>query len=496
LLTGGSRTALPRQQTLRSLIDWSYDLLDEPEQAAFRKLSVFVGGWTFEAAEALLGLDVLDLLARLVDKSLVVPSETNQEGQTRYYLLETIRQYGRDKLLESGESTVVRDHHLDIYLQLALKAEPLLEGPDMLAWLDRLVLEQDNFRAALEWGLDRKPEAALQIAASLFLLWQIRLGLIEGRSWLEQGLANHKELKPEQGAELFEWQALRAKGLAVAGNLAFAQGELTTARSLLDESAALARQSNSLKTLRKALSILGFVVAWLGDEDTLEAIIEEGLKLSQALNDPQDWIAVKSIQVNQATLIQGDLERAEALLHEIDQLQREQVGNPWLLALSYMGIANVAAYKEDYLSAMDHFQKAEKLFDQIGSQAMVCSIQSERAHLERRAGNFDQAFTLYSVTIPCWQELGGGGALAHELECLAFIAVERGCYDRAARLLGAAEAIREDASAPMRATEQTEYDGFISTLNDQLGQTELASAWDAGRRMTVDQVVDFALQKI
>lgn len=181
LLTGGSRTALPRQQTLRALIDWSYDLLPVAERGALARLSVFAGGWTFGAAEAVIGPEALDLLSHLVDKSLVVVDELAEAPETRYRLLETIRQYARDKLLESGEAPMVRDRHLRHYLLVAEVAEPKLEGPEMLPALNQLEAELDNIRAALEWTLDRSPQAAVQLAARLTFFWQRRGHVPEGR---------------------------------------------------------------------------------------------------------------------------------------------------------------------------------------------------------------------------------------------------------------------------------------------------------------------------
>ena len=173
LLTGGSRTALPRQQTLRALIDWSYDLLTEPERAAWRQLSVFAGGWTLEAAEAVIGGEALDLLSHLADKSLVSVEE--RDGAARYRLLETGRQYGRDKLLEAGESPPTRDRHLAHFLDWATQLEPDFYGRDMLRALNQFGAELDNIRAALEWAQEHDPEAALQLASSFGAYGQFRL---------------------------------------------------------------------------------------------------------------------------------------------------------------------------------------------------------------------------------------------------------------------------------------------------------------------------------
>lgn len=214
LLTGGSRTALPRQQTLRATMDWSYDLLTEEERVLFRRLAVFAGGWTLEAAESV-GSDqlvvdsnlptptplrfggysdhyprstILDTRARLVDKSLVIVEEQN--GQTRYRMLETIRQYAREKLTKSGEASVVQKRYVDFFMKLAEEAEPKLKGADQAAWLQRLEREHDNLRAVLQWPTEGGAlEVGLRIASALRQLWNIHGYLSEGRGWLERLLA-------------------------------------------------------------------------------------------------------------------------------------------------------------------------------------------------------------------------------------------------------------------------------------------------------------------
>jgi predicted ATPase len=174
LLTGGSRTALPRQQTLRAMIDWSYSLLSEEEKKLFRRLAVFVGGWTLEAAESVCGeesagFDILDLLTRLVDKSLVYLEETN--GSMRYHRLETIRQYSREKFFETNEVEEVRDRHLDFVVQFVELADENLKGKDQVLWQKRMSTELDNLRSALEWGVSRSPYKALRIVGAANLFW-------------------------------------------------------------------------------------------------------------------------------------------------------------------------------------------------------------------------------------------------------------------------------------------------------------------------------------
>ena len=242
LLTGGSRTALPRQQTLRAAIDWSYSLLSEPERILFRRLAVFVGGWTLEAAEAVCGddaapptldrRDVFDLLARLGDKSLVITTERG--GQARYRRLETIRQYAREKLLESEESEAMRNRHLAYLLQLAEAAEPHLRRAEQVEWLRSLDPEIENFRAALEWALSKpSPEEVHRLAAALGRYWSLRGHWLEGAKWLTAAL------KWTAAEETQTERAARARALYTDAMMADLLDDLDRIRSSAEASLAL-----------------------------------------------------------------------------------------------------------------------------------------------------------------------------------------------------------------------------------------------------------------
>ena len=483
LLVGGSRTALPRQQTLRALIDWSYGLLSEAERSALAYLSVFAGGWTFEAAEAVLGIDGLDLLSTLVDKSLVIIEETENGGK-RYNLLETIRQYAREKLLESGESSMARELHLEYYLQLGAEAESRLLGPQMLQTLNQLEPELDNIRTALEWALEHQPEIALQLVARLTYFWQGRGHIAEGRRWLSEALSRSKEV-----AE----QAWKAKALYSSGVLAFAQGELIASRAALTESARLARQAGEPRTLVMALAMLGYTVIWLGDTATAEAVIEEGMQVAQAINDTLCTGMMLMVRANQAAAFKQDFTAARAYSEEGLQMMRE-VGNPFFAAIAIMGSGSVALSQGNHAEARTHLEESERLFYELGDRHMALGVQSERAHIERQLGNYPRAVELYHQSILAWRELGHRVSLAHEFECLAFIACTQSQPHRAARLLGAAESIRESLSSPMTATERIEYDQNISTLRAQMDESYLQQAWAEGRTMALEQAVEYALE--
>jgi predicted ATPase/class 3 adenylate cyclase len=484
LLTGGSRSALPRQQTLQALIDWSCDLLSEPERAAWRQLSVFAGGFTLQAAEAVIGVEALDWLAPLVDKSLVKTEEHGETGEMRYRLLETIRQYGRDRLVEAGEAIGARDRHLAYYLQFAVEVEPRLGGPELVPALNQLVLEHDNLRAALEWALERNPETALQIAASLKYFWQRRDHTGEGIRWLRDGLAR-AEGSTRAGP------SLRAKGLLAVGTIEFGVGELTQARSSLEQSVMLSRQAGDVPTLGLALGMLGFTTIWLGDEEATRAVLAEDASLIGAANQTEvealywsaqaQWAGRRQDFAASRTYVQASMERAQ------------QLGSPWFIAITWMGLAALESHAGQATEARAYLEEAEKLFRTIGDRHMVTSMQSERAHIERRAGHYAEAAALYANTLSRWQEYGERPALLHELECLAFIAVAQSHDQRAARLLGAAESLRAAYALPMTAFERAEYEAHVAQLRTQMGETELAKEWAGGQALSLDEAVAYAL---
>ena len=495
LLTGGSRTALPRQQTLRALIDWSYDLLPAAERGALGRLSVFAGGWTFEAAEFVIGPEALDLLSHLVDKSLVVVDELIEARERRCRLLETIRQYARDKLLESGEAAAARDLHSRHYLYFAEVAEPKLEGSEMLPALNQLEAEIDNFRAALEWTLDRRPEDALRLAARLTYFWQRRGRLPEGRRWLREGLARFEAAPPATGEAAREHLTLRAKAYWAAGTLAWAHGELNDARSHLEESAALARAAKASKTLVDALGMLGFTAIWLGDAATAEAAIDEGLRLAQATNNRWGLAMMLGVQAALAGQLRGDFAAARGYAEASVQVLRE-LGNPWSAAIAIVGLGAAASLQGHFAEAKAQMAESEALFRQMGDRQMVNATVSELAHIERRLGHYPQALALYAQTIAGWQELGHRAAVAHELECCAYIACAQAEAQRAARLFGAAESLRASANAPMAGMERMEYDQNLAALRALLEAEALEAAWADGRAMTMDEAIAYALQAL
>ena len=456
LLTGGSRDRLPRQQTLRALIDWSYDLLTEPEKTLLRRLSVFAGGWTLSAAEVVCAgepvedFEVLDLLTALVDKSLVV-AEPAGDGM-RYRLLETIRQYGMDRLGERGEVEAVRDGHLAWCVALAAEADQQGRGPNQAAWLSRLEAEHDNLRAGLSWGLPpeerpqggRSNEDGLCLAASLWRFWSSRGHLSEGRRWL--GLA-----RARAGVSGGEASVARATALAGAGYLAQNQGDFAEARTLSEESLTLFRQAGDQRGCGTALRVLAMVAHAQGDWAEARAFYEEGLTLSRQAG-PQWAVAHTLCNLGKVALHLGDYAEARALCEESLTVFR-QAENLGGIAYPLKILAEIAHYLGDWAEARALYEESLTLFRQVGDRLSALSV------------------------------LGSLGVVAHR----------QGQRGRSVRLLGAESSLRESIGSGFPPVGPEEMDAMLASATEALGEAAFTAAWDAGRAMTWEQAVEYAL---
>jgi predicted ATPase/class 3 adenylate cyclase len=489
LLTGGSRTALPRQQTLRALIDWSYDMLSEPERALFRRLSVFAGGWTFEAAESIGGdLDMLNSLTQLVNKSLVTVDD--ESGQTRYRLLETIRQYCRDKLSEVGAADELRNRHLEYFADFADVGGAKIDTLDVLEWLPRLAAEYDNFRTALEWGLDNNVEAALRLVAALFPFWFRRGHTVEGINWTSEALARAERLPKLEGEAARRQMLIHATAWQAKASLAYLNDNPT---ALIAEEAciALARQLGNKPMLGMSLAVAGSVKILLGDPAGALAAIEESLNIARASGDKYGLGIALGMLAQFSSMVNHDFEAARAYEAEgLALLSGHE--NSWGAIQFFFASARDASLRGDYPAARARFVKSLPMFQQIGDEHRVNMIQSELAHLERYEGHYQLAEAAYRKTILVWQQLGHRAAVAHQLESFASVAKAQEQAERAARLFGAAESLREKINIPMSPQERLEYDREVSDLRQAMDEKLFASLWAEGRALTMEQAIVYA----
>lgn len=518
LLTGGSRTALPRQRTLEAMIDWSHDLLSEAERALFRRLSVFLGGWTLEAAEqvctgdgqsggdkqlAMLPEPTLDLLAQLVNKSLVVVDE--RESEARYRLLETIRQYAQNKLVDSGEATQLRDNHLRYFKKFSDQAQAGLMGEDQPGWYDRLERDHDNFRAALDWGQVHDPESVLEIGSNLVHFWSGRGYASEGRRRLQAGLEGLEGMEREPEENL-KRQKIVARALNSYGEMAIVQGDHLAARQALERCVEILREIGESKEMVFSTSLLSLAYLFLGEIEQSQELAEEGVRLGRELGEPIGLALSLSILAQINVRSPDGQATAREQIEESARLIRAH-GNRWFSALSLLGLGIVAHLAMDLDTATRHFLESREIFLETGDQHFSNASLSYIADVARLRGEFDQATRLYQETIGGWLKLGHRGGVARCLECLAFMTaaqaygsdpeVSSKVLQRAATLLGAAETIREASGAGATIDEQLEYWEQVSALRAKVEEDAqvkglFEKAWDRGRMMDLDEALEFA----
>ena len=506
LLVGGSRTALPRQQTLRALIDWSYDLLPDAERRLLRQLSVFAGGATLEAIEAVgkSELDVLDLLTQLVNKSLVVVEEDGPAA--RYRLLETIRQYAREKLLDDkgGEAEAARKRHLAYFADWAEAAEPRLTGAEMIAALDELEADQDNLRAALEWALDHDPLAALRLMGVLWWLWGRRTSLTEGRQLAAAALAAADTAEAAsvaaEPASLLSGVAARARVLEGQAWMENQLGDNQASRAAATASMALARQAGAQRTLASALVAGAAISYFVGDQDNApddlaraQAWAQEAIVISRQ----HGYLYEQSMAVSISLLLtplQDQQPVPPALRAETLRVARA-TRNPWAIAFAIRLAAHVDRMTGAFEAAYAGYAESAAIYQQMRDRNFYNASRSEMGHVLRLQGRHAAAAAIYAETMHVWQELGQRAAVAHELECLACMAAAGGpaAAPRAAQLFGAAEILREQIGSNMTAMERREYDQGVAQLRAQLEAAGLTAAWASGRTMGLDEAVAYAL---
>src|SRR5688572_20016037 len=438
LLTSGARTALPRHQTLQAMIDWSHDLLSEPERVLLRQLSVFAGGWSLEAAESVCegeGIEtseIIDLLAQLHNKSLIVV-EQKQGQETRYRMLETIRQYARAKLWAAGEGDVMRQRHLAYFVNLAERAEPNLRAFEMVIWLNRLEAEHDNIRAALEWALESDVEAELRLVSALWWFWHIRDHKSEGTEWLERALSIETMERGDQ--PLTPGRAMiRGKALYVAGFLRLMFWETDKGRMLSEESLALFRELGPAgkRGMAYALWNLGVVAGQQSDLRRMKALNEEGLALFQEVGD-KFGIAQCLPGVGAAALaVDGDYERARTLTEEGLALYKE-IGDKDGIANTLGSLGYLALQQGDYKQATTRFEASLTLFREVRNKYGLGGTLYGLAQAAKAQGHYGKATAVLEEVLALEQNSGSKQLNAYTLYSLGEVAAAQGDYKLAAK---------------------------------------------------------------
>ena len=492
LLTGGSRTALPRQQTLRSTIDWSYNLLSEEERTLLDRLSVFRGGWTLAAAEAICTgggiekFDVLDLLTSLVDKSLVVTEKEASpleegSGETRYNLLETVRQYGGERLMQSGEGAELHDRHLKWFQDLAERAKPEFIKPDQLKWLARIGSEFDNLMAALEWSKDgEESEAELILALALSDFLGVR-GLLSGNRLLEDAVSRSSKAPP----------SLRAKVLSAAGYKAWQRGDDSKAFDLAEEALRVYRELEDKNGIADARLVIGAVLWHRGEFDRALEEAEEVLAIRRELGDKRG-IALILLGMTQITRGRGDYDRALELAEKSLSMFQE-IGEKWMIAFALHEVSSVARQMGDHHRALESSEEALALFREFGNKGGIGSSLNILGRVAQDQGDYERAASLHKEALPLWNEVGHS-QIVSGLEDLAKVAIGLGDSGRGARLFGASEALRQSNSHPLPPAYHEEYDRSLASGRADLGEDAFEAALEEGRKMSMEEAVDYALK--
>jgi predicted ATPase/DNA-binding SARP family transcriptional activator/DNA-binding CsgD family transcriptional regulator len=500
VLKGASRTAAARQRTLRATLDWSHDLLSEAERALFRRLSVFAGGWTLEAAEAICSGDgteqeeVLDLLGALVDKSLVVAGAT-ADGTLRYRMLEPVRQYSRE-LLEQGEQAgEVRGRHGAFFLSLAEEAEPELAGSTQDVWVERLEAEHDNMREALSRFLERgEDEPALRLGAALWRFWFLRGYLSEGIKWLEQVLA-----EGEPSASQARVKALEGMGWTFQY-----RGDQERAKATYEEMLELSRELGDKGNTATALNSLGTVAAQQGDNERARTLLRENLEVIEELEAEGDPAAplkkhyVFNLLGYLAINDEGDHARGAALWEESLVLARE-VGDGHLIGTALTSLGHVALLQRDFERAKARSEEALAFAHELGS-AGVEIAPSNLINLGLASlglGEYERAMGPFEEALVTSRELGRTPQLIEVLEGMASLAGAMGKATRAARLWGAAEAARGvtgiDAFTP---DEWALHEPHLASARSELGEAAWEDALAEGRAMALEEAAEYALTEV
>jgi predicted ATPase/class 3 adenylate cyclase/DNA-binding CsgD family transcriptional regulator len=451
LLTGGSRTVLERHQTLRAAIDWSYNLLSPSEQTLFQRLSVFVGGWTLEAAESVCegesikSDDVLNLLEQLINKSLVIKEE--RDNESRCHMLETIRQYAQEKLLASGGSDTLHKGHRDYFLDLAERAEPhLTGGPTLLEWLNRIESDHDNMRAALVWAQTAQEfEIGARLAYALTGFWEIKVYLQEGRKWLEASLA-HRE---------FLSKKLLALTLRITRRFALKLGDYPAAEAYGKESVALFRELDDKPDLAWALRGLGGVYVERNEKERGEPLLKEAMNLFQ------------------------------------------EVGDKWGMLYLRMDLAFSAAMNDEYSHAVTLINEYQDLAHELDDASSIGDAKMPLAIAEFFQGNVDVADKLFQEGLAIIHPYDDLVRVTGCLEGLAAVADKRRQHMRAAKLWGAAHHLNEITGyISDRGWIQRVLNPMIDSVRRQLSEAAFETAYAEGYVMTLDEAINYALETV
>jgi predicted ATPase/serine/threonine protein kinase len=488
LLTGGSRDLPQRQQTLRSAIDWSYDLLSAAEQKLFRRLSVFVGGCNLEGVEAVcdapgdLDLDLLDGMASMVDNSLLQQVQQGN-GEPRFVMLETIREYALEKLQASSEQALTKRAHAAYCLVLAEEEPSERGGAEQTEWLEAFACDYDNFRAGLKWLTETgDAEWGLRLGAALFRFWEARENLAEGRDGLAKLLQLPGAAAPTKA---------RGRALFAAGVLASEQVDYVSADELFNESADIARQLGDQQGVAVSLNAMGVNARHRGELALAHALFEESLRLWRGAGD-QKMVARSLSNLASVVKLQGNYSRARTLHAECLSIFRG-LGDRTGVAWSLNSQGDVARDQGDSVAAQALYEQALAIFRDLGDRWGIAGTLTDLGNVAREQQNYPLAHSLYRESIRLFLTLEHKRGIARVLEYFACSAAAQLEAEPSLRLAGAAAALRQNVGAPLTPAEQTKLEAVLDPSRQALTNTASATAWLEGWGMPIEKAIEEVL---
>jgi predicted ATPase/transcriptional regulator with XRE-family HTH domain len=495
LLTDGAQNLPQRQQTMRDTLDWSYELLSPEEKGVFTRLGVFMGGCTLEAVESVAGVPLtcgsgkqvqinpLDQVASLLDKSMLVREVVGAEH--RFKMLETIHEYASERLDDSEDAGLLRQRHTAYYLRLAETAQPELTGADSQIWLERLEREHDNLRAALRWALQRETqtETALRLATILARFWKKRGYLGEGRRWLEAALA-HSKTQPA---------VARAWAFRESASLALGQGDFVQARAYLESGQAL---WGDLGDEPFVAWMMGLILDAQGKYDEAQVFLETNLAFHRKAGNREN-VAHALHLLGQSAMKRGQYDQACVWLEESIAI-RKRLHAHEDIGMSTLTLGHIMRLRGDYPKACQQYQESLALFQGLGEKWGVAHCLLNMGKIACVQGEYAQAHRSYLEALITFQELGDRHGLAYAFEAQGSLAGLQKQPERAARLWGAATALREALGTPLPPVEYFQLEAEMKNVEAYLaasGQSEMAfmAAWQAGRMMSPEEA--FALAR-
>lgn len=495
ILTGGARDFPSRQQTIRSTIDWSYNLLATGEKRLFMRLGVFVGGCTLQAVEAICislgdaGSDVVDGLMSLFDKSLLGRAEL-ESGEPLFRMLETIREYALEKLHESGELVPLRTAHCVYYAGLAVAAEPHLTGSHQAVWLAHLEHAHDNLRAALRWALEQGDGlSALQLAGGLGKFWEVRGHWSEGRLWLGQALAANTQPSPatEGAAGTQPWLA---RTLWWAGALAWRQCDYEQAHQQLEQSLAIHRALGASDHLTDVLSTLGGVAFEQGRYADAQVLYEECLAVRRAFGS-RERIGDSLFCVGLVAIHQQAYPTARRYLEESLALLRD-AGYAYGSSFPLNSLGNLANLQGDYQAAQTCYDECLSIRRELGDKRGVAAVLCDIANMRIRQQDLAAARQLYEESLVSFRALSNQRGIAYALSGLARVNLAQGHPMVAAELLSGAEALLAQMHARIDEPEHSDKVRAITEVRAQLSDGQFQAAWERGKTVRLEELISLA----